>query len=333
MRAELIYNAHAGRCVVRREIDSVVEYLEDSGWTVSVREPRAPRDATELARRAAARGAEVVIAAGGDGTVNEVASGLVNTGVALGVLPVGTINVWALQMRIPVLNPLGLGAGLAKLMVDLEGRVDHPLPVNYYRSVLLAAARVLVEGQIHTVDVGQAHDRTFLMWAGVGLDAAVTVSVSPEDKRALGPWAFVGTALDVARDYRSAAVRLEMDGEVKHADASLIVASNIQLYGGLVRLGARACIDDGKLDVCVFKGEGLLNYAQHLFKVASRQHLQDPQIEYHQCQTLVVESSAPLPVHVDDEPFAETPVAIRVVPGALKVILPQNAPRDLFAAG
>ena len=91
--------------------------------------------------------------------------------------------------------------------------------------------------------------------------------------------------------------------------------------------------DDGKLDVCVFKGEGLLNYAQHLFKVASLQHLRDPQIEYHQCQDLVVESSTPLPVHVDDEPFAETPVAIRVIPGALKVILPRNAPRDLFAGG
>jgi diacylglycerol kinase family enzyme len=56
MRADLIYNAHAGRCVVRREIESVVEYLEDNGWTVSVRETPAPRDATELARRAAARG-------------------------------------------------------------------------------------------------------------------------------------------------------------------------------------------------------------------------------------------------------------------------------------
>jgi len=333
MRAELIYNAHAGRVVVRRAIDAVADYLEDSGWTVSVRETRAPRDATELARRAAAQGVDVVIAAGGDGTVNEVVSGLVNTGTALGVLPVGTTNVWALQMRIPVLDPLGLGAGLAKLVVDLEERVDYSLPINYYRSVLLAAARVLVRGQIRTVDVGQAGDRYFLLWAGVGLDAAVTVSVSAEDKKALGPWAFVGTALDVVRDYKSAAVRLDMDGEVMHADASLIVASNIQLYGGLVRLGARACVDDGKLDVCVFKGEGLLNYAQHLFKVASRQHLQDPQIEYHQCQELVVESSTPLPVHVDDEPFAETPVAIRVIPGALKVILPRNAPRDLFAGG
>ena len=104
MRAELIYNAYAGRCVVRRELDAVIEYLGRNGWETSIHETQAPLEATELARRAATQGADVVIAAGGDGTVNEVASGLVNTDTALGVLPVGTTNVWALQMKIPVLN-------------------------------------------------------------------------------------------------------------------------------------------------------------------------------------------------------------------------------------
>ena len=284
----------------------------------------------------------MVIAAGGDGTVNEVASGLVNTDTALGVLPVGTANVWALQMRIPTLSPMGLSAGLARLAVDLEERVDHPLPVNYCRSVLLDAARVLVEGETHRIDVGQPNDRYFLLWAGVGLDAAVTANVDPEDKKALGPWSFVGSALDVVRDYRSADVRLALDGAARHVSASLIVVSNIQLYGGLVALGARARVDDGKLDVCIFKGEGFFNYVQYILKVAAglhvsegailmaHQHLRDPQIEYHQGQTIVVESSTPLPVHVDDEPFAKTPVTIRVLPGALKAILPRDVPRSLF---
>lgn len=332
MRAELIYNAHAGRQVVRRvvrrELNLVDAYLKRQGWATVIRETGAPLEATELARQAAARGADVVIAVGGDGTVNEVASGLVHTDTALGVLPVGTTNVWALQMRIPTLSPLG--PGLAKLMADLEEQIDHPLPINIYRAVLLDAARVLVEGDRHTVDVGQAGNRYFLMWAGVGLDAAVTANVSPEDKKAFGLWAFVGTALDVLRDYKSTPTRMTLDGEIKEVKASLIVVSNIRLYGGLVALGARARVDDGKLDVCIFKGEGLFNYVQYIFKIASGLHLQDPQIEYHQSREIVIESSAPLPIHVDDEPFAETPVTIRVVPGALNVILPRNAPRGLF---
>jgi diacylglycerol kinase family enzyme len=82
--------------------------------------------------------------------------------------------------------------------------------------------------------------------------------------------------------------------------------------------------------VCIFKGDGLLNYLQHVFKVASRQHLEDPQIEYYQGHEIHIESSRPLPVHVDDEPFTETPVSFRVLPRALRVVLPKDAPRHLF---
>jgi len=106
MRAELIYNARAGPIAVRHEMGDVRDYLEHRGWNTTIRETRAPLEATRLAREAAERGIEVVVAVGGDGTVNEVAAGLIETDTALGVLPVGTTNVWALQMHIPALNPV-----------------------------------------------------------------------------------------------------------------------------------------------------------------------------------------------------------------------------------
>ena len=330
-RADLIYNAHSGRQVVRRHLGWAITYLESNGWVVSVHETRGPRDAIALARRAAANGSDVVIAAGGDGTVNEVANGIVGTDSALGVLPLGTVNVWALQMGIPIPRHIAPAVRLDRLVSGLEARVDRPLPVNYYRSVLLDAARILVEGETYHVDVGEVGGRRFLMWAGVGLDAEVTVRVSPEDKKAFGPWAFVGSALDVMREYKSTNTRLTLDGEVKQVQTSFVVVSNIQLYGGALPMGARACVDDGLLDVCIFKGDGLLNYVQHVLKVAARQHLSDSQIEYHQCQEIVVESADTLPVHVDDEPFTQTPVTIRIVPGALRAILPKNVPAGLFA--
>jgi diacylglycerol kinase family enzyme len=177
------------------------------------------------------------------------------------------------------------------------------------------------------------NDRRFLLWAGIGLDAEVTIRVSPEDKKAFGPWAFVGSALDVVREYKSVDTRLILDGKPTRVKTSLIVVSNIQLYGGVLPIGARACVDDGLLDVCIFKGEGLLNYVQHIFKVAARQHLNDADIEYYQCQEVVIESADVLPVHVDDEPFTTTPVTIRTVPGALKAILPGSVPNELFVHG
>jgi len=119
MQAELIYNPSSGQVVVRHELDNVVAFLNRYGWSVTLRETSKPLEATELARYAANRDAKVVIAAGGDGTVNEVANGLVNTVVALGVLPVGTTNSWALQMGIPALNPM-----LPGTQADTSGQDD-----------------------------------------------------------------------------------------------------------------------------------------------------------------------------------------------------------------
>jgi len=330
MQAELIYNARAGAVIVRRELAWVVKYLERNGWSLSVRETRAPVEATALARQAAARGVEVVIAAGGDGTVSEVANGLAHTDTALGVLPVGTTNVWALQMRIPALYPLGTSSGLARLVADWEERMDQSLPLSYYRSVLLDAARVLVEGHVRTIDLGQVATRYFLMWSGVGFDAAVAGSVPPSDKKAFGMLAYVGTALDLVREYKSTWVTLRRGGRVERIATPLIIATNIQLYGAVLPIGARACVNDGKLDVCVFKGEGLFTFLHHVWKIAARQHIQDPEIDYYQTDQLVIESERPLPVHADDEPSTETPVTIRIVPGALKVIVPDDVPGDLF---
>jgi diacylglycerol kinase family enzyme len=331
MQTELIYNPHGGQVVVRHELEDVVAFLSRCGWSVTWRETSKPTEATELARQAVQRGAKVVIAAGGDGTVNEVACGLLDTDATLGVLPVGTTNTWALQMGIPALNPMLPSAKASKLVSDLEERITRPLPANYYRKVLLNAAQVLVEGHAVAVDVGEVAGRYFLMWAGIGLDAAVAESISLKEKRALGSWGYLLPALGTVRRYPSTDVWLNLDGNVIKTSTPLIVVSNIQLYGGVLPIGAKARVNDAKLDVCVFKGDGFFTFAQHALKVLSRQHLRDPKIEYYQCRKIVVESARALPVHVDGEPFTETPVTIHTLPSALKVIVPKNAPKNLFS--
>jgi len=301
MQAELIYNPSGGQVVVRHELNNVVAFLSRCGWTVALQETGEPMEATELARRAANRGAKVVIAAGGDGTVNEVANGLVNTDVALGVLPAGTTNSWALQMGIRALNPVLPGMQVVRLIADLEERIARPLPANYYRKVLLDAARVLVEGRTVTVDMGEVSGRYFLMWAGIGLDAAIVESISLKEKRVLGSWAFILTAIGSAYRYSGADVWLNLDGKLVKTNSPLIVVSNIQLYGGVMAIGAKACVNDGKLDVCVFKGDGFFTFVQHAMNVLSHRHLQDPKVEYYQCGEIAVDSAPSLPVHVDGE--------------------------------
>jgi len=330
MKAELIYNPSGGQVVVRHELDNVVAFLTRYGWSVNLRETSKPLEAIDLARSAVAGGAGVVIAAGGDGTVNEVANGLVNTHAALGVLPVGTTNSWALQMGIPALNPVLPGTQAAKWVAGLEEWIGRPLPANYYRKVLLDAARVLVEGQTLAVDVGELSGRYFLISAGIGLEAAIVKRISPREKKALGSWAYVLSAIESAYKYSGDEVRLTLDGATLAVSAPLIVVSNIQLYGGMVAIGANACVNDGKLDVYIFKGEGFFTFVHHAMKVLSQKHLQDPKVEYYQCRDISIESSTDLPVHVDGEPFAMTPVFIRAVPSALRVIVPKKLPGNLF---
>jgi diacylglycerol kinase (ATP) len=332
MQAELIYNPSGGQVVVRHELDNVAAFLNRYGWSVTLRETSKPLEATELARHAVNRGVRVVIAAGGDGTINEVANGLVNTDAALGVLPVGTSNSWALQMGIPALNPNLPGTPVVKMIATLEERIARPLPANYYRKVLLGAARVLVEGHTVAVDMGKLPGRYFLMWAGIGFDAASAKSVSLKEKRALGSWAYVLSTIKSAYQYSGTDVWLNLDGKVVKVNTPFIVVSNIQLYGGMVEIGAKACVNDAKLDVCIFKGDGFFTFVKHAMKVLTHRHLQDPKVEYYQCREIVVESAHSLPVHVDGEPFTKTPVAIHTVPSSLKVIVPKTAPANLFSS-
>jgi diacylglycerol kinase (ATP) len=330
MQAELIYNPFGGQVVVRHELVNVVAFLERYGWSVTLRETSKPLEATKLACNAVNRGARVVIAAGGDGTINEIANGLANTDVALGVLPVGTTNSWALQMGIPALNPVLPGTQAVKMIAALEGKITRPLPANYYQKVLLDAARVLVEGCTVAVDMGEISGRYFLMWAGIGFDAAIAKSISLKEKRALGSWAYLFLAIGAAYRYSGTDVVLNLDGKFIKVSTPLIVVSNIQLYGGMIAIGVKACVNDARLDVCIIKGGGFFTFVQHAMKVLSHRHLHDPKVEYYQCREMVVESALPLPVHVDGEPFTRTPVAIRTMPSALKVIVPEIVPGDLF---
>jgi diacylglycerol kinase (ATP) len=331
-KATLIYNPHGGQVVVRHELEAVVAFLEHNDWEVTVQETTKPKEATEIARFATEKGAEVVIAAGGDGTVSEVASALIDTQAVLGVLPLGTTNSWAIQMGIPALSPLLPSTNLAKLVSDIEERTEIQVPMNYYRKVLLDAAKVLTEKNIVSVDMGEVSGRKFLMWAGIGLDAAILESVPPKEKAALGSWAYWITALGALNKRASTDVRFRLDDATTVINTQLIVVSNIQLYGGVMAIGAKAMVNDGKLDVCIFKGDGFFTFVQHAFNIFSGQHLTDPMTEYYQCREITIESDCPLPVQIDGESFTQTPVTIRVLPSALKTIVPKNVPGDLFVS-
>lgn len=298
MKALLILNPLAGRILFEKDHCKSTALLEEAGWQVTVRRTEFPGHGVSLAREGKDR-YDLVVACGGDGTVNEVVNGLAGSPTPLGVIPMGTVNIWALETGISR-NPV-------------------------------KAAELLLRGQIRTVDLGLAGQRFFLLMAGLGFDGHVARLLHPGMKRLLGIGAYLGAGATAALRYAGAPAQLEVDG--KHLTAQLLwlVVGNTRLYGGLIKITPQAKIDDGLLDICLFKGERGIRILSYLWAVGWRYHTSIKGIEYYRCKEITVHSEKPLPTQVDGDPLGTTPVTFRVVPQALRAILPPGLPQGLFS--
>jgi len=310
MRATLVYNPVAGQRDVEVELNEAIAFLRAQGWEVTVRKTWGPGDATTYAREAVANYDDMVIAVGGDGTIGQVATGLAFSDCVLGVLPVGTGNVYANMVGLPVWTPL-------------------------HRSTLVDAARILVEGQTRLIDLGQVGQRYFVLWTGIGFDAEVARGVEPhrELRRNLGNLTYYVALVAVGLGLRGTRTTIVIDGQAIRQRIVCILVSNAQFYGGTVRFAPQARLDDGLLDVYVFKGSNVLDAARHILMIVWGKQLQDPQLERYQAQRVTIRASKPLPIQVDGDPVSYTPVTIQIVPQALRVRVPAWASASLFAGG
>ncbi|MGB9723605.1 MAG: YegS/Rv2252/BmrU family lipid kinase [Chloroflexia bacterium] len=298
-RVRLILNPAAGQTYRLAELEEVLGYLVRQGWEVSLRETRRPGEAMELAREAAAAGLDVVVAVGGDGTVNEVVNGLAGTTTALAVLPMGTGNVWAREQGLPT----------------------EPLE----------AAQVLLQGQIRSMDLGLAGSRYFLLMAGVGYDAAVVQTMTGDTRQLFWPWSYILRGIASAIHYAGEEAVITLDDQQLSGETVVAVIGNTRLYGGFAQITPQATVDDGLLDICILRGRGGLPQIS-LFALLTLLQRQKwiGGVEYRRAREVVIASRTPLHVQVDGEPIGQTPMTFRAVPRALRVLLPRNIPPGLF---
>ncbi len=297
-RVLVILNPNAGNSHQRRAVaEGMVEWRNLLGWQVRFRETRRAGDATVIARAEAER-YDLIVAAGGDGTINEVANGLAHTRTTLGALPIGTGNVWVRELR-QSLNPL-------------------------------IAARQLAQGSVHQIDLGMANERYFLLMAGIGFDAAITQAVGSTDKRRLGRLAYVAKSLPVLWRLRGTPTRITLDGVPLKGNTLFVLVSNSRLYGGVLNIAYRAAIADGLLDVCVMTGESALAAPRLLAGIMLRGFGYEnvPGLQYFQARTIEVACSRSLPVQVDGDAIGSTPMTFQIAPAALRVLLPSTVRPD-----
>ncbi|MCB0076058.1 MAG: diacylglycerol kinase family lipid kinase [Anaerolineales bacterium] len=302
MKATIIHNPAAGQNDSGQRLRRIVADLESQGWRISMRETTPRMSAQKLAEQARDDGAQVVVAAGGDGTINGVVNGLVNSEVVLGILPTGTANVWAQESGLNNPSPLG-------------DNLEH-------------AARVLLEGNRLRLDLGKAGDRHFLLMAGIGLDGIVTERVDKRVKARFGALAYAWTAVREAFRYRGAVATIILDDREITRRIWLLTVSNSKNYAR-VPLATDASVTDGLLNVGIFEGSSWRRYLRHLVSVMLRRHKGEPNVEFHTAKQIEINTIPQLPVHVDAEPMGYTPMRFEVVPSALTVIVPSKSAEKL----
>jgi diacylglycerol kinase (ATP) len=310
IRAVIIYNPRSGTRDIQASLTGALEVFREQGWQMDVQRTQQAGDVRRYSAEARQAGYDVVLTAGGDGSLNEAANALAHSEVALGTLPSGTANVWARQIGLPIPAPL-------------------------YTTHMADTARALCAGLVRPIDLGRTNDRYFLLWSGAGLDAYVTSKIEPRPpwvKR----WGFVGYGLRAAWhavQYRGTPMTITIDDQRLWRGRTLMVLiSNIQLYAGIVRPSPEAQVDDGWLDVCLFKGTSFAYTARHFLSIALGQTAQNPQLLNVRGRHIRVTAKLAAAVHVDAEPIGVTPIDVKIQPSALCVIVPQAAPASLFRA-
>jgi len=280
-------NARSGKASGQRlDIEKMV------GASAVLRRTSKPGEARALARAALDDGFQRVVVAGGDGTVNEVVNGIAGSPVQLGILPIGTMNVFAAELGLP--------------------------------KSISECWQVIQNGALRLIDLPQAAGHAFVQMAGVGFDALALEATSHDAKRNLGPLSYLFSAAQIAAR-KPPLLTVRCSDKVRKG--SFVLIGNGRYYGGPFPVFPKARIDDGLLDVIVFKKMGHLDIIRYIQGVLFGTHVGMDDVDYFQTSSLTVTSDQKVPVEADGEVIGKVPVTFELLPlRKLSVLAPVPPP-------
>ncbi len=289
MRVVAIVNPTSGRGSGHGLMDEVRRRLADSGGELIVKVTSGPGDATRLAQ-AVAEDTAVVLAVGGDGTVREVAEGLVGRAVPILIVPAGTENVIA--------HELGLSACASRVVETIQ------------------------RGRVCAVDAGLANGRCFLIVAGVGFDGAVARRLAEERRGHISHLSYFGPMLKTAWSYGFPVIRVEVDGSLVSEDRGLAFVGVMSRYSIGLRLLRDAVWDDGLLDVCVLRCGNFGRLCLHAVSVVLRRHVESVHTVYRRGERVTITAEESVPVEIDGEAAGELPLELSIRRRAIRLVVP-----------
>lgn len=301
-RCLLIANPNAARTQAAT-VGALERVIRAAGWELQVLATGGPGDARLHAEYGVAAGVDVVAVFGGDGTTMQAAAALVGTPTALGIIPGGTGNLLAGNLRLP------------------------PNPVR--------AAKAMVAGTPRRLDLGRMTrgngEHYFAVACGAGIDARVMVETSSEQKHRWGMMAYVATTLRILPEARSVPFVITVDGVELEAKAAMLMVANCgEVIPPLIRLGPGIVPDDGILDVIAIQANGIGESVRAVWDLLTDRpgtYGKDAFVASARGREISVRTAdgSVQPVQLDGEPGGETPFHVSVVPGAIRVMLPGEA--------
>lgn len=297
-RARIIYNPTSGRELFKKHLPEVLEKLEKAGYETSCHATTCEGDAVEAAKYAVERGFDLVIAAGGDGTLNEVVAGIstYEKRPKVGLIPMGTTNDFARALRIPR---------------DID-----------------KALNIILADETIPVDVGIVNDRYFINIAGGGKMTELTYDVPSKLKTVLGQLAYYLKGIEMLPSIRASKLRIEYDGEVFEDEAMMFLVGLTNSVGGFEKLAPNSSINDGKFTLLILKKCNIAEFIRLVTLAIGGNHLEDPLVIYKKASHIHVTAEDHVQLNLDGEYGGNVPAVFENLPRHIEVFVPMRDIRE-----
>jgi len=292
-RARIIYNPTSGREVFKKHLPEVLEKLEVAGYETSCHATTCEGDATIAAKNAVERGFDIIIAVGGDGTLNEVVSGVspFEKRPKVGLIPMGTTNDFARAVHIPR---------------NIEDAVD-----------------IIIKGDTLPVDVGLLNgERYFINIAAGGRITELTYEVPSKMKTMLGQLAYYLKAVEMIPSIKASHMRIEYDGEIFDGDAMMFLCGLTNSVGGFEKLAPDASINDGYFTLLVLKKVSLPEFIQLAAMALRGEHLNDDRVIYKKASVVKVTTEDEIHLNLDGEYGGDAPATFENLKRHIEIFVP-----------
>ena len=299
-RARIIYNPTSGRELFKRHLPEVLEKLEIAGYEASCHATTGAGDATRAAITAVERKYDIVIAVGGDGTLNEVVAGIsqCENRPKLGLIPMGTTNDFARAVHIP-------------------RKIDE-------------AIDIIIKGDTIPVDVGlMNNEKYFINIAAGGRLTELTYEVTSKMKTILGPVAYYVKGIEMIPSIKATHMRFEVDDEVFEGNKMMFLCALTNSVGGFERIAPDASINDGYFTVMILDECSLPEFARVITLAARGEHLKDPRLIYRKARRVKVTTNGEVHMNLDGEYGGDAPAEFVNLKRHIEVFVPIDEIREI----